>query len=61
MTEVISSGETTEERITEMNTLYDTSFKASEAAYESRSRTDRKRIAETGYILDSGLKKACRY
>lgn len=38
---------------------YDTSFKASGAAYERRSRTDQKCVAETGYIIDSGFKKLC--
>ncbi len=36
---------------------YDTSFKASGPAYERRSRTDQKCVAETGYIIDSGFKK----
>ncbi len=36
---------------------YDTSFKAKGKAYEERSRTDQKCIAETGYIIDAGFKK----
>jgi len=36
---------------------YDTSFKASGKAYEERSRTDQKCVAETGYIIDAGFKK----
>jgi 3',5'-cyclic AMP phosphodiesterase CpdA len=36
---------------------YDTSFKASGSAYEARSRTDQKCIAETGAIIDAGFEK----
>lgn len=67
MTEAISSRVITEERITKMNTLnfylvtdphyYDTSFKASGPAYERRSITDQKCVAETGAIIDAGFEK----
>lgn len=36
---------------------FDTSFKASGPAYEERSRTDQKCVAETGAIIDAGFKK----
>lgn len=36
---------------------YDTSFKAQGPAYERRSRTDQKCVAETGAIIDAGFKK----
>ncbi|MFR5875332.1 MAG: metallophosphoesterase family protein [Eubacterium sp.] len=36
---------------------YDTSFKASGPAYERRSRTDQKCVAETGAIIDAGFEK----
>lgn len=36
---------------------YDTSFKASGEAYETRSRTDQKCVAETGAIIDAGFKQ----
>lgn len=36
---------------------YDTSFKASGPAYERRSKTDQKCVAETGAIIDAGFKK----
>lgn len=36
---------------------YDTSFKASGPAYEERSRTDQKCVAETGAIIDAGFQK----
>lgn len=36
---------------------YDTSFKASGPAYERRSRTDQKCVAETGAIIDAGFDK----
>ncbi|MGN0560041.1 MAG: metallophosphoesterase, partial [Candidatus Fimenecus sp.] len=36
---------------------YDTSFKASGPAYEDRSRTDQKCVAETGAIIDAGFQK----
>ena len=36
---------------------FDTSFKASGSAYERRSRTDQKCIAETGAIIDAGFSR----
>lgn len=36
---------------------FDTSFKAEGKAYEERSRTDQKCVAETGAIIDAGFKK----
>jgi 3',5'-cyclic AMP phosphodiesterase CpdA len=36
---------------------FDTSFKASGPAYERRSRTDQKCVAETGAIIDAGFEK----
>lgn len=36
---------------------YDTSFKVDGKAYEERSRTDQKCVAETGAIIDAGFKK----
>lgn len=37
--------------------FYDPSFKASGPAYEARSRTDQKCVAETSAIIDAGFKK----
>lgn len=36
---------------------YDTSFKVNGRAYEERSRTDQKCVAETGAIIDAGFKQ----
>ncbi len=36
---------------------FDSSFKASGKAYEERSRTDQKCVAETGAVIDAGFKK----